>query len=216
MKRILFLMMAVAAISLLGGCKVDTTCRIHGTVGMERLNGKKIFLVPLYGPKSAEYVDSVVIKDGKFEFTPDSAKMYKIILDYHFRDGVQTLLVVGEPGDVQVKIDSVSSTGGTPQNDSLQAWKDMTEQHNREFGMVNRTIYLLKQKGDTVQAAQIQNQANAVHLAYKKRSRQMAANMEGTALSDFLGRLFPLTYERKMLDGTVVTMDADTNEPISK
>ena len=111
--------MALVVIILIDSCKIDTTCRIHGTVGIEHLNGKRIFLVPLFGPQTAEYVDSVVIKDGKFEFTTDSAKMFKILVDYHYRAGVQQLLVVGEPGDILVNIDSVSSAGGAPQNDSL-------------------------------------------------------------------------------------------------
>lgn len=67
MKRILFFLMAAAAIVLFESCQTDTTCRIHGSVGKERLNGKRIFLVPLFGPQTAEYVDSVVIQDGKFE-----------------------------------------------------------------------------------------------------------------------------------------------------
>ena len=207
-------MMVFAAIALSDSCQKDTTCRIHGMVGMEQLNGKRIFLVPLYGPKTAEYVDSVEVKDGRFEFTTDSAKMFKILLDYHYRFGVQQLLVVGEPGDIRVKIDSISSASGAPQNDTLQAWKEMTEQHNREYGMANRTIMMLKQKGDTAQAAQLREQARALHVAYKKRTREMAANMKGTTLGDFLENLFPLTYKRQMPDGSIVTMNADTNEPV--
>lgn len=208
--------MVFTAIVVFDSCQGGSTCRIHGTVGIEQLNGKRIFLVPLSGPQTAEYVDSVVIQNGKFEFTTDSAKMFKILIDYHYRIGVQTLLVVGEPGDIQVKIDSVSSAGGARQNDSLQVWKELTEQHNREYGMSNRLVSMLKEKGDTMQAASMQNQANAIHLSYKRRSRQMAANMKGTTLGDFLDGLFPLTYKRQMPDGSVVTMDADTNEPISE
>ena len=44
MKKKLFFLMAFAAIVLLGSCERDTTCRIHGKVGLERLNGKRIFL----------------------------------------------------------------------------------------------------------------------------------------------------------------------------
>ena len=61
------------ATMVLAGCQSkDGVCRIKGTVSMEQFDGKQIFLVPLYGPQTAEYVDSVVIKDGKFEFTTDT------------------------------------------------------------------------------------------------------------------------------------------------
>ena len=40
--------------------------------------------------------------------------------------------------------------------------------------------------------------------------------MKGTTLGDFLEGLFPSTYERQMPDGSIVTMDTDTNEPIRK
>lgn len=201
---------------LLNSCQDGKTCRIHGIVGDGQLNGKRIFLVPLNGPQTAEYVDSVVIADGKFEFATDSAKMFKILLDYHYRFNTQPLLVVAEPGDVHVVIDSISSAKGTPQNDSLQAWKEITEQYHRDRGPLNRTIQMLKQQKDTVEATRLQQQVQTIHLAYKKRTRQMAASMEGTTLGTFLKELYPLTYRRQMPDGTIVTMDADTNEPISE
>ena len=214
MKKILLCLMAVMTVLLLDSCKDSSVCRIHGTVGMEQLNGKRVFLVPLYGPTTAEYVDSVEVKDGKFEFETDTVMMAKILMDYHYRFGVQTLLVVTEPGDLEVTIDSISSGRGTPQNDSLQVWKELTEQHNREYGMANRAIMMLKQKGDTVQAARLQEQAHAFQVAYKNQTRQKAANMKGTLLGDFLEGLYPLTYKRKMSDGGIVTMNADTNEPV--
>ena len=193
---------------------VDTTCRIHGTVGIEHLNGQRIFLVPLFGPQTAEYVDSVVIKDGKFEFVTDSAKMFKILVDYHYRNGVQTLLVVGEPGNIKVVIDSVSHAVGTPQNDSLERWKVRTEIHNRELAKMQRYIAKLKQAGDSVQAKYIQQRADSFHLVYKNFTRQMAKNLEGQTLGDFLKGMFPLTYVRKYPDGRSVTINADTNEEI--
>ena len=75
---------------------------------------------------------------------------------------------------------------------------------------------MLKQKNDTAQAAVLEKQARAMHVVYKNRTRQLAATMEGTVLGDFLKDLYPLTYKRKMADGSIVTFDADTDEPVSK
>lgn len=196
------------------GCQESKVCKIHGTVVGEQYEGKRIFLVPFSGPATAETVDSIEIKDGKFEFTPDSMQIYKILLDYHYRFGTQPLIVVAEPGDIQVTIDTISLAVGTPQNDSLQVWKEMTEKNRSQFTAMMRLADAKKKQNDTVQAAAIKKQADAMRLAYKNRTRQMASNMEGTILGDFLKGMFPLTYKRTMPDGTVVTMDADTNEPV--
>lgn len=200
-------MVALAAI-VLASCQKKDVCRIHGTVVGEQYEGKRIFLVPFTGPATAETVDSVEIKNGKFEFTPDSMQMYKILLDYHYRLGTQPLLVIAEPGDIQVVIDTVSSAVGTPQNDSLQVWKELTEKHRRNYSDLMRPALA---KNDT---AKIKELDRTVHIPYKNRSRVMAANMEGTILGDFLKGMFPLTYKRKMPDGTIVTMNADTHEPV--
>lgn len=205
-------------LSLLLGCQQanDGKCHIEGTVNGEQYEGKRIFLVPNSGPATMETVDSMEIKDGKFHFEPDSMQMYKILLDYHFRFGLQPLLVVGEPGTIHVTIDSISHATGTPQNDSLEQWKVQTEIHNRQMGLMRRNIAGLKKQGDSVQANYIQQRADSFHLVYKNYTRQMAKNLEGQVLGDFLKGLYPLTYKRQMPDGRIVTMNADTNEVVEE
>lgn len=192
----------------------DGKCRIEGTVNGEQYEGKRIFLVPFKGPATAETVDSMEITDGKFHFEPDSMQMYKILLDYHYRFGLQPLIIVGEPGVVKVTIDSVSHASGTPQNDSLEQWKVRTEIHNRQLGLMQRNISDLTKQGDTLKANYLKQRKDSFHLAYKNDTRQLAKAMEGTVLGDFLKELYPLTYKRKLPDGRIVTMNADTNEEI--
>lgn len=213
MRKILFLCMAVGAMVFVG-CEKSTVCQIHGTVVGDQYEGKRIFLVPFSGPATAETVDSIEIKDGKFEFTPDSMQMYKILLDYHYRFGTQPLIVVAEPGDIMVTIDTISSAVGTPQNDSLQVWKELTEKHQREYSALMRLVNANVKQNDTIEAAKVKEQAQKIHVAYKNRTRAMAANMEGTILGSFLKGMFPHTYQRKMPDGTTIEIDADTNEPV--
>lgn len=219
MKKILLCFVAVAAATMFFSCQQnDGKCHIEGTVNGEQYEGKRVFVVPMSGPTTAEYVDSMEIKDGKFSFTKDFTKdtmqMYKILLDYHYRFGLQPLLVVGEPGTVRVTIDTVSHAVGTPQNDSLEQWKVRTEIHNRQLMLMRRNMADLQMKGDSVQAKYIQQRADSFHLVYKKYTRQMAKSLEGKVLGDFLKGLYPLTYKRKYPDGRVVTIDADTNEEI--
>ena len=107
MKKKLFLcLMAVGAIVMVG-CKDNQSaqlggpCVIKGTISPE-YNGKRIFLVPMEGPKTAEYVDSMEVANGQFEFKKDSVMMAKIVMDYHYRMNLQPLLVVTEGGVVNV------------------------------------------------------------------------------------------------------------------
>ena len=218
MKKILLCLMAATAMTMFYSCQTKNAneCRIYGVVPDEKFEGKRIFLVPFYGEKNANTVDSVEIKDGKFEFTTDSSKLYKILVDLRFRMGVQSLLVIGEPGDVKVIIDSVSHATGTPQNDSLEKWKVRTEMHNRELMKMRKFAAELQAKGDSVQAKYIAQRADSFHLVYKNYTRQMAKNMKEGVLHDFLKDMFPLTYQRKYPDGRVVTMNADTHEEIKQ
>jgi hypothetical protein len=203
---------------LFGSCQQsnDGKCHIEGTVNGEQYEGKRIFLVPNSGPATMETVDSMEIKDGKFHFEPDSVQMYKILLDYHYRIGLQPLLIVGEPGTINVTIDSISHATGTPQNDSLEQWKIQTEIHNRQLGMMRKNMAELNKRGDSLQAKYIQQRADSFHLVYKNYTRQLAKNMEGSVLGNFLNSLYPLTYKRQLPDGRIVTMNADTNEEIAE
>jgi len=216
MKKIFLLGMMMVAVAIIYSCQQpgDGKCHINGTVNGEQYEGKRIFLVPFSGPATAETVDSMEITDGKFHFTADSLQMYKILLDYHYRFGLQPLLVVGEPGNITVTIDTISHAIGTPQNDSLEQWKIRTENHNLELAKMRKDINTKNKIGDSIQAKQLQQQADSFHLAYKNYSRQMAKQLEGTVLGNFLKERFPLTYKRTYPDGRVVTMNADTNEEI--
>lgn len=209
-KILLFGLMAVLC-SIFAACN-DSTCHISGTVP-DKYEGKKIFLVPLTDSR-AEVVDSVVITNGKFEFVRDTVMMAKILIDYHYRMGVEPLLVVVEPGQVNVTIDAVSSASGTPQNDSLQQWKIRKQEHDSQYAMMRRVADGFRLSGDTVEAKKEQERATKYHVEFKKYTRQLAENLKEGVLHDFLGAMYPTTYQRLMPDSTTVTFDADTNEPI--
>ena len=216
MRKILLCFIALTAVTMMFSCQSANNgkCRINGVVNGEQYEGKRIFLVPMYGPKTAEYVDSMEITNGQFHFEPDSAQMYKILLDYHYRFGLQPLLIVGEPGTIEVIIDSISHATGTPQNDSLEKWKVQTEIHNLQLAKMRKNISDLQMKGDTVQALYLAQRADSFHLAYKNYTRRLAKNLKEGVLYDFLKEMYPLTYQRKYPDGRVVTFNADTNEEI--
>lgn len=164
-------------------CKPVNEFRIHGTVLDPKLDGVQIFLVPLKNAVS-ENIDSVYIKEGHFEFKGNTERISDIRVDKKHRIGIQNLLVITEPGDIYVTIGSRSTGGGTPQNDSLQVWKELTEARNAESiqmkkeGLVNKSL---------------QRRAE-----YRVRTRQMAHNVgDSTTLGKFFLELFPESLDAK-------------------
>lgn len=105
------------------GCKPSATMVIRGTAPIE-CEGLNVYLVPQPYPK-AEQVDSTVIRDGRFEFEVDAAevRMCDITISRKSPVPFQRLLVMIEPGEVEVEIGEVSMGGGTPLNDELAEWK---------------------------------------------------------------------------------------------
>ncbi len=172
---------------MMTGCKTTAkeVCHIHGTMESSRWDGKKIFLVPMFGLQDAAHVDSVVIKDGKFEFTPDTAEMKIIRVDYHYRDGVQDLLIVSEPGDIHVTIGANSTSKGTPQNDSLQVWKDRIMEFNREY---NKLRMQASQSGSS---EQLMNEGKKVQKALRAYNEDFAARMTPGIFKDYLQKMYP-------------------------
>ena len=178
--RIPALLTTALAILLLCACNRDTY-RIHGRVTSNELEGVKIFLVP-YGHEERENVDSTLIRNHEFSFEGRRHWMCTLRLIAHERAKGQDLLVATEPGDIYVTIGPDSHGGGTPQNDSLQVWKDLTVEHNRRYGQ----LYEAGRK----------EEASAEHQAYRERTRQMARSLgEESIAGAFLLQLYPLPQE---------------------
>lgn len=178
MKKTLSFMLAAL---LLACCTPKDEYRIHGYTPDSSLNGVQIFLVPLHD-QSAPMVDSVVIRGNRFEFKGHGRMrqewMADLRLDKSRRMGYENLLVVTEPGDIYVTIGKESSGYGTPQNDSLQVWKELTI----EMNAASSNLYQMGMKA----------QADSVRAIYKDRSRKICENVgPETTLGAFLLKMFP-------------------------
>ncbi len=135
------------------------------------MEGQQVFLVPFYNGTKAN-VDSTVVKDGKFEFYSDTLMMAKILTAFRLQLDVQPLLVVVDPGEVEVTIASVSSGRGTPQNDSLQSWKELTERYHAEDA--------------ALRGANDSAKADSIRKDYLNTTRRMADSLKEGVLHDFL------------------------------
>ena len=180
MKKTLIILTALTAF-LLCACGRDQY-RIHGRVTSNDLEGIRVFLVPV-GHEEPENVDSLEIHNHEFSFKGREHRMCTIRLHRNHRDKGQNLLVATEPGDIYVTIGPDSHGGGTPLNDSLQVWKDLTIQHNQQISM-------LHQEGRKAEA-------DSVHQAYRERTQAMALALgEDNIVGEFLLNMFPLPKEQ--------------------
>ncbi|MCQ2175156.1 MAG: DUF4369 domain-containing protein [Bacteroidales bacterium] len=174
MKRLTFFLLSFA---IFAACSAPQKgkCTIKGIISAEdKRDSCYIFLVP-QGPHEASDVDSTLILGGAFEFTTEKEQMAVLRVTKYRRFGLQDLLVVTEPGTVQVEIGESSTGRGTRQNDSLQVWKNLTEQYN------------LDAKGIVSEEGRA-----AFREIYKNRSREIAHGCgDESTLGKFLLGLFP-------------------------
>lgn len=156
MRKPVYFVMALG-LAFVSGCGHDSDKEyiIHGSTSQARLDGERVFLVP-YGTKAYEDsigVDSTVIRKGRFEFKGVKGEFLgRVTVDKRVRYGTQDLLIVTEPGEITVVIDSVSSATGTQQNDILQRWKDLKEDRDRVHWNQSQHVKYLREQGDTVYA----------------------------------------------------------------
>jgi len=180
MKRTLLLAAVLAVAVLMASCGRNQY-RIHGRVTSNELEGIQIFLVPV-GHEEPENVDSVYIRNHEFFFRGKEHWMCELRLDRYHRDKGQNLLVATEPGDIFVTIGQNSTGGGTPQNDSLQVWKDLTIATNQAHSQ----LY----------SAGLKAEADSVRRVYRSRTQAMAVALgEESIVGAFLLKMYPLPKE---------------------
>ena len=176
MKKTIITLLASAA--LLASCaEQEKGYVIYGTVSNPDLEGAQVFLVPLENA-TKETIDSVYISNQMFEFRGTEEKIADVRIERFKRLGNENLLVITEPGETFVTIGQVSSSRGTPQNDSLQVWKNLTMQYNQQ-------VSSLRRQGRKEEAA-------ALRESYIDRTHRMASNVgKGSTLGVFLSSRFP-------------------------
>ena len=175
------------------GCMVMSSCssetvkksRIHGTMESANWDGKKIYLVPMFGHVDAAYVDSTIIKNRKFEFATDSCEMKRITVEVTARYGTQDLLVVTEPGDIQVSIGKNSRAGGTPENDSLQVWKDQLMKYSAVLNLLS------KQEKYVNDTSLLKSKRKAIISQITSYTEQMKKRMSSGPFKTFLEKMYP-------------------------
>lgn len=131
-----------------------TSCRksfvVEGFVDNVTFWESKVYLVALDGPLSKR-VDSTMAVNGmfRFEIPADSMEVRIVRMAPKYPEMVEDLVVIGEPGIVNVKLGNRSFGSGTPINDRLQHWKE----RKGMFDSIQWSLY--RQKRDA-QLAQLE------------------------------------------------------------
>jgi hypothetical protein len=122
---------AIVFLITTSSCNNHSTFRIEGKVPNPEFFGSKVFLVALDAPVTKN-VDSSIVENGKFTFEikADSFAVKILRIPARFPHVIEDLVVVPEPGKVEVVLDSVSHGGGTRLNNILQRYKERKRTHD--------------------------------------------------------------------------------------
>ena len=170
---------------LLVGCKENRICVVKGGVPSTEYDGEIVYLVPVRGA-TAGNVDSTYIRNGAFRFELDVAQGADIRIIRTrpiLRLRLQELLVVVEPGEMAVKLDSVSRAGGTLANDALQTWKEEKMRVDEATGYLQRLLHLAD---DSLQIKEIQEGIERVSADYSTFNYTFVKENKGNTAGRFV------------------------------
>ncbi|PZX16822.1 uncharacterized protein DUF4369 [Breznakibacter xylanolyticus] len=156
------------------GCSEGARFVIRGQLQGAQYDGEKIYMVPIENA-SLHRIDSTVIKNGQFWFdgVADTIEIYVLRARPLLRLQLQELLVVKEPGDIQVTLSENSVASGTSLNDSLQMWKrEKMQLDSLYYSYYNK----IRHSNDSVKSllmdslTSLQNRSVAYHFGFVKHN----------------------------------------------
>lgn len=141
-----------AIVSLIAFSSCANSFHIDGTTSVSVLDGQKLYL-KMVKDTALKNIDSCDVVHGQFQFagTTDSVRVANIILDDN-----NTIPVVLESGDIQVKIDNTQeAVTGTPLNDKLTKFRQKFTQ------LLNKSADLVHQHDQAIMNGQNMSVVNA-------------------------------------------------------
>ncbi len=147
---------------------------IEGVLDSARYDGEYMYLVPVKNATS-ETVDSAIIKDGQFTFKGyvDEPEVCILRTRVRLRLQLQELIVVKEPGNIEVQIAASSSASGTISNDSLQVWKEYKIGFDRLF---RELMIEYRACSDSVRKPQLKYKLDSVKIESESYYRAFVEN----------------------------------------
>jgi len=162
---------------------------IEGRLPSDGFDNERVYLVPFKGA-SSKTVDSTLIRNGSFRFKLKPAKQNQIFIvrvKPILRLELQEILVVSEPGTIQVNLDFRSSSSGTPLNQTLQEWKE------KKY-VSDSTIHSFRRKYqkeiDETEKALIQSKVEEISKEYRNYADSLVEINKDNPVGELIGSLF--------------------------
>jgi len=193
MKNLMIAGALMAFTTVMAGCNRGMgagDCHIKG-IAPASCNGKTVYLVPAEWTYPQRILDSCVIEKGAFEFKTDTPAVMKIVFADPSVFEIEPAAVVGESGNVNVRLGATSFVSGTPQNDSLATWKIKAGGYARQINRLQQDISRLAIKGDTATVRKMMDTSDKLGLRLIVEARKLAINLKEGVLHDYLLKKFP-------------------------
>jgi len=134
MKKIILFLSAIAI--MMSSCAEKEAFTINGKLPNGEYNGQQVYLQTLADNwKDRVNIDTANIVDEQFIFkglAKEGPMLHFIVLDNAPESWKIPVMVVVEPGEIDITIDSISTIKGTPINNAYQAFVTKSEALNNE------------------------------------------------------------------------------------
>ncbi len=170
-------------------CNEDNRFVIEGSVcGGRDFEDQTIYLSPLSAASVQGNADSAVIHDGRFRFegTAEQDGVYILRMRPMMRLFIGELYIIREPGRIRAKLNQVSTASGTPQNDSLQAWRDFKFVNDSLLTDIKRKL----KKASPDEMAALHAQQDSIKAVFERRCRETVEANPNTAYGDFIDKWY--------------------------
>ena len=188
----LFLVVATAIVLI--SCASEEKFKITGTTP-DINNGTNVFLQKIDANNQLQNVDTTVIKEGKFNFTPEPvAAPEMMVLSFEGARGNVILIAENEEITVKAYKDSLytSEVKGGSENDFFKLYYDDVVASNKEKQKLQEEGMAAMQSGDTSKVTIIRNEFDQINEADTRRRLKLIEEHPGEfvsviILSDLVG-----------------------------
>lgn len=141
-------------------------------------------MVP-FGSTSLAGQDSAIIRNGRFRFEGkvNIPEICELRMRPMMRLFVDKLVCIKEPGHVWVILNKRSSAYGTPQNDSLQAWRNYKYRTDSVLTVLNKKMKHLT--GDELE--QVQQKYDELQNSFDRRNKE-TVKLNDNAFGEYIER----------------------------
>lgn len=216
MKKALFLLSAAL---ILLSCQNNKDYKINGTIANANYEGTNVYLQKVT-EDAMENVDTAVVTNGAFTFEglADTTVLRFVALDETIEPKTQTRIpLLVEPGNIEVKFDSVITVGGTAVNDAYNTFRtkqaDLTKEARAVVDQYNKaatdgTLTDSLEAEINTAYERIDGEMNDLNFAFIKDNIK---NELGKYLFVTSARMFEPAKQREILDLTDDTFKSQPN-----